>query len=246
MAGSLNWGLFFEPIVEGETIVWWEMLVSGLNWTLATAAAAGVIAFFVGSLMGVLRTTSNKPLAFFGNAYVEIFRNIPLIVQFFLWYFVVPEFIPPLKQWSIEQDPTFVQYLTAVTCLGLFTAARVAEQVKSGIMALSRGQRAAGYALGLTEPQTYRYVLLPMAYRIIVPPMTSEAMNLLKNSSVALTIGLTELTFRTREMGEVTFAYFEAYIAATVIYIAVAMTVNRVMAVVERRTAVPGYISGGR
>ncbi|WP_370263750.1 amino acid ABC transporter permease [Limnobacter sp.] len=243
---ELNWLLFFQPIFEEADVQWWEMILSGLLWTLATSAVAGVIAFFVGSLMGVLRTTSSKGLALIGNTYVEIFRNIPLIVQFFLWYFVVPEFIPALKAWSIEQDPTFVQFLTAVVCLGLFTASRVAEQVKSGILSLSRGQRAAGYALGLTEPQTYRFVLLPMAYRIIVPPMTSEAMNLIKNSSVALTIGLTELTFRTREMGENTFAFFEAYIAATVLYVIVAMTVNRVMALVERRTAVPGYISGGK
>lgn len=246
MNGDLNWLLFFEPIVEGEATAWWEMLMSGLLWTLATSAAAGLIAFFVGSLMGVLRTTSSKTLSAIGNVYVELFRNIPLIVQFFLWYFVVPELIPALKLWSIEQDPTLIQFLAAVVCLGLFTASRVAEQVKSGILSLSRGQRAAGYALGLSEPQTYRYVLLPMAYRIVVPPMTSEAMNLVKNSSVALTIGLTELTFRTREMGEVTFAFFEAYIAATVLYVVLAMTINRIMAYIERSTSVPGFIAGGQ
>jgi glutamate/aspartate transport system permease protein len=243
---DLNLSIFWQEVVEGDAVQWWEMLYSGLLWTLATAAVAGLIAFTVGSVMGVLRTGSNKPLAFIGNAYVEFFRNIPLIVQFFVWYFVVPEFVPPLKAWAIAQDPSEVQYLTAVICLGLFTAARVAEQVKSGILALSRGQRAAGYALGLTEIQTYRYVLLPMAYRIVIPPLTSEAMNLIKNTSVALTIGLTELTFRTREMGEVTFRFFEAYIAATVLYVIVSMTVNRVMAYIERKVAVPGYISGGK
>lgn len=243
---DLNLSIFWQEVVEGDAVQWWEMLYSGLLWTLATAAVAGLIAFTVGSVMGVLRTGSNKPLAFIGNAYVEFFRNIPLIVQFFVWYFVVPEFVPPLKAWAIAQDPSEVQYLTAVICLGLFTAARVAEQVKSGVLALSRGQRAAGYALGLTEIQTYRYVLLPMAYRIVIPPLTSEAMNLIKNTSVALTIGLTELTFRTREMGEVTFRFFEAYIAATVLYVIVSMTVNRVMAYIERKVAVPGYISGGK
>lgn len=243
---ELNWLLFFEPIVEGEDTVWWQMLFSGLLWTVALSFAAGTIAFFTGSLMGILRTTTNKGLAFIGNAYVEIFRNVPLIVQFFLWYFVLPEMWPGLKAWSIEQDPTVVQFMAAVLCLGLFTGARVAEQVKSGILALPRGQRAAGYALGFTQAQTYRYVLLPMAYRIITPPMTSEAMNLFKNSSVALTIGLTELTFRTREMGEVTFAFMEAYIAATVLYVIVAMSVNRVMVTIERKTAVPGYIAGGK
>lgn len=243
---DLNWLLFFEPIVEGETIVWWEMLISGLMWTMALSFSAGIIAFSVGSLMGIFRTTTSKGLVLIGNIYVEFFRNIPLIVQFFIWYFVIPEIFPSVKAWSIEQDPTVVQFIAAVLCLGLFTAARMAEQVKSGILSLTRGQRFAGYALGFTQPQTYRYILLPMAYRIIVPPMTSEAMNLFKNSSVALTIGLTELTFRTREMGEVTFAFMEAYIAATVLYVIVAMSVNRVMAYIERKTSVPGFIAGGK
>ena len=131
-------------------------------------------------------------------------------------------------------------------CLGLFTAARIAEQVRSGIQSLPRGQRAAGYAIGLTEAQTYRFVLLPMAYRIIVPPLTSETMNLIKNTAVAYSIGLTELFFRTREMGEMTFRYFEAFAAATVVYVAIALVANRVMAWVERRVAVPGYIGTGR
>ncbi|NJM32696.1 MAG: amino acid ABC transporter permease [Limnobacter sp.] len=246
MINDLNWLLFFQPIVEGETIVWWEMLMSGLFWTLGLSLVAGVIAFFVGSLMGVFRTTSSKALSLIGNTYVEFFRNIPLIVQFFIWYFVVPELVPAIKSWSIEQDPTFVQFVASVLCLGLYTGARVAEQVKSGILSLPIGQRYAGYAMGFTEAETYRFVLLPMAYRIIVPPMTSEAMNLIKNSSVALTIGLTELTFRTREMGEMTFAFLEAYIAATILYVIVAMTVNRVMAHIEKKVAVPGYIAGGK
>ena len=100
--------------------------------------------------------------------------------------------------------------------------------------------------MGFTTFQTYRYVLLPMAFRIIIPPLTSETMNLIKNSSIALTIGLAELTFRSREIGEYTFNFFEAFSAATAIYIAIAMTANRVMAWVERRTAVPGDIAGGK
>jgi glutamate/aspartate transport system permease protein len=118
--------------------------------------------------------------------------------------------------------------------------------VRSGIQSLPRGQRAAGYAVGLTEAQTYRYVLLPMAYRIIIPPLTSETMNLIKNTAVAYSIGLTEMFFRTREMGEMTFRYFEAFAAATVVYVVIAMTANRVMAWVERKVAVPGYISGSK
>jgi glutamate/aspartate transport system permease protein len=220
------------------------MLWSGLGWTLATAFFAWILAFTLGSLVGVVRTTDNRWLTRAGNAYVELFRNIPLIVQFFIWYFVVPGLILPVKVWVTTLDPTEHQFVTAIVCLGLFTSARIAEQVRSGIQSLPGGQRNAGYALGLTQPQTYRHVLLPMAYRIIIPPLTSELMNLIKNTAVAYSIGLTELFFRTREMGEMTFRYFEAFTAATLIYVVIALAANRLMAWIERRVAVPGYIGG--
>lgn len=225
---------------------WGEMLLSGLGWTLGTAFFAWIMAFVLGSIVGVVRTTDKKWMIRIGNAYVELFRNIPLIVQFFVWYFVVPGLIPAVKKWVTTLDPTDHQFVTAVVCLGFFTSARIAEQVRSGIQSLPRGQRNAGYALGLTQIQTYRYVLLPMAYRIIIPPLTSEVMNLIKNTAVAYSIGLVELFFRTREMGEMTFRYFEAFGAATLIYVLIAMTANRVMAFIERRVVVPGYIAGGK
>ena len=240
-----NWGVYFQRTPD-DTAAYWEWIVLGLEWTLAISAAAWVIALVIGAVIGTIRTTQSPWLVRLGNAWVELFRNIPLLVQMFLWYFVIPEFIPPLKRWMIETEPIYAQYLAAVLCLGLFTSARIAEQVRAGIQSLPRGQRNAGMALGLTQPQVYRFVLLPMAFRIVIPPLTSETMNLIKNSSIALTIGLAELTFRSREMGEFTFNFFEAFTAATVIYIAIAMTANRVMAWVERRTAVPGYIAGGK
>ena len=241
----MDLGIFLELNADGDR-QWWQSLASGLGWTLSTAFFAAIIAFLLGSALGVARTTSRPWLVRLGNAYVELFRNVPLIVQFFVWYFVVPGLVPAVKKWVVTLDPTDHQFVTAVVCLGLFTAARISEQVRSGIQSLPRGQRAAGYALGLTEWQTYRHVLLPMAYRIVIPPLTSETMNLIKNTAVAYSIGLAELFFRTREMGEMTFRYFEAFGAATVAYVAIAMTANRVMAWVERRVAVPGYIGGGK
>ena len=241
----MNLGIFLEQIPDGDG-TWWQSLMSGLGWTLSTAFFAWIIAFVLGSVVGVARTTDKRWLTRIGNAYVELFRNIPLLVQFFIWYFVVPGLFLPVKAWVITLDPTEHQFVTAIVCLGLFTSARIAEQVRSGIQALPRGQRFAGYALGLTQIQTYRHVLLPMAYRIIIPPLTSELMNLIKNTAVAYSIGLVELFFRTREMGEMTFRYFEAFAAATVIYVVIAMTANRVMAFIEKRTAVPGYIAGAK
>lgn len=239
-----NWGVFFQETPEGGTF-YWEILLSGLGWTLAVSATAWLIAMIAGSLIGTARTAQSRWLTAIGHAWVELFRNIPLLVQMFLWYFVIPEFVPPLKRWMVSTEPVYAQFISAVLCLGLFTSARIAEQVRAGIQSLPRGQRLAGMALGLTPLQTYRHILLPEAFRIILPPLTSETMNLIKNSSIALTIGLAELTFRARELGEYTFSFFEAFTAATLVYVIISMTANRVMAHVERRVAVPGLIAAG-
>jgi glutamate/aspartate transport system permease protein len=241
----MDLGIFLEQVPDGDG-TWMASLMSGLGWTLAVAFFAWIFAFVVGSIVGVARTSEKRWLVRLGGAYVELFRNIPLLVQFFVWYFVIPGIVPAVKAWVITLDPTEHQFVTAVVCLGFFTSSRIAEQVRSGIQALPRGQRNAGYALGLTTAQTYCYVLLPMAYRIIIPPLTSELMNLIKNTAVAYSIGLVELFFRTREMGEMTFRYFEAFGAATLIYVVIAMTANRLMAFIEHRLAVPGYIAGGK
>jgi glutamate/aspartate transport system permease protein len=137
-------------------------------------------------------------------------------------------------------------FSTAVIALGLFTSARIAEQVRSGIQSIPRGQTLAATALGLTTAQMYRYVLLPVAARIIIPPFTSEFMNIFKNSSVALAIGLLELTAQARQMNEFTFKTFEAFGAATLMYVVVAFTVNRLMAWVEHKAQVPGWGAKGK
>ncbi|BCM86050.1 amino acid ABC transporter permease [Methylobacterium indicum] len=233
-----NWGIFFEQSPEG-TGTYADMLLSGLMWTILTALCAWVIAFAIGSVVGVLRTLPSRAAQAVGNAYVELFRNIPLLVQMFLWYFVLPEVLPESWGTWLKQLPN-APFYTAVVCLGFFTASRVAEQVRAGIQALPRGQRMAGTALGLTTAQTYRYVLLPNAYRIILPPLTSEFLNNLKNTSVALTIGLLELTARARAMQEFSFQVFEAFTAATIIYIVINLLVVTVAGLIERRVAVPG------
>jgi glutamate/aspartate transport system permease protein len=235
-----NWSIFFELSPDGVH-TYLETLMLGTWWTLATAACAWVIAFSFGSLVGVIRTAPYPWLTRLGDAYVELFRNIPLLVQMFLWYFVLPELSPrPIGTW-LKQMPD-ASFYTAVVSLGLYMSARIAEQVRAGILSLPRGQRNAGLALGFTLPQTYIYVLLPMTYRIIMPPLTSELLNTIKNSAVALTIGLMELTARARAMQEFTFQVFEAFTAATIIYIVINIAVTYLMRLIERRIAVPGYL----
>jgi glutamate/aspartate transport system permease protein len=224
-----NWNIFWDQSPDA-TGTYFGTLVSGLQWTLATALTAWVFALILGAIVGTMRTTPNKWLVRLGDAYVELFRNIPLLVQMFLWFFVMPEQLPNAP------------FITAVICLSFFTSARVAEQVRAGILSLPRGQRMAGTALGLTLPQTYRFILLPMAFRIVLPPLTSEFMNIIKNSAVALTIGLMELTARARSMQEFTFQVFEAFTAATLIYLAVNTIVVLLMRFIEKRVAVPGLI----
>ena len=240
-----HWKVLLEA-EPGGTGTYLQYLIVGLGWTLATAAAAWVIALAVGAAVGTVRTTSLAWAVRLGTLYVEVFRNIPLIVQMFLWFFVVPELLPKaIGDWIKQIPPPWGSYLPAVLCLGIFTSVRVAEQVRAGISALPRGQRMAGTALGLTLGQTYRYVILPQAFRIILPPLTSESMNVIKNSSVALTIGLLELTGRARAMQEFSFRVFEAFAAATVLYLLTNLVVVLAMRALERRVHVPGLIATG-
>jgi len=240
-----HWRILFEQ-EPGGTGTYLHYLIVGLGWTLLTALAAWVIALIIGSLIGTLRTTPIQWAVRLGNLYVEIFRNVPLIVQMFLWFFVVPELLPKgLGDWIKQIPPPWGSYVPAVMCLAIFTSVRIAEQVRAGINSLPRGQRMAAIAMGLTEAQAYRHVILPQAFRIILPPLTSEFMNIIKNSSVALTIGLLELTGRARAMQEFSFRVFEAFTVATVIYLLTNLVVVLLMRALEKKVRVPGLIAVG-
>lgn len=238
-----NWGIFWEMSPDGAG-TYMDTLLAGLQWTIATALIAWIMALLLGSIIGTIRTMPNKLAAGLANAYVELFRNIPLLVQMFLWYFVIPELLPEAIGNRIKTLPNS-SFVTAVLALGFFTSARVAVQVSAGIQALAGGQKNAGIALGLTLPQTYRYVLLPMAFRIIIPALTSEFAAIIKNSSVALTIGLIELTAAARSMQEFSFQVFEAFTAATIIYLVISVIAIALAHFLERKTAVPGFITSG-
>lgn len=212
-----------------------------MQWTFAVALAAWVIALLVGIAVGVGRTLPSRPVSLICTTYVEIFRNVPLLVQMFIWYFVVPEIVPDdMGRW-MKRDMPNPEYITAVVALGLYTASRVAEQVRAGIESVGSGLVAAAYANGLSTAQTYRYVLLPIAFRLIVPPMTSEFLTIFKNSSLALTIGLLELTAQSQQIAEYTFQGFEAFTAATVIYICIALMATAIAHMLERHTQIPGF-----
>ena len=234
--GTWDWQVFLQDTGGGQTYLNWMM--SAWGWTLSVALLGLVVALIVGSLMGILRTTPNRWFVAIGNAWTELFRNIPLLVQLFLWYHVLPSIFL-----SLRAVPSF---LLVVFGLGLFTSARVAEQIKAGIQTLPQGQRYAGLAMGLTLPQTYRYVLLPMAFRIVIPPLTSESMNIIKNSSVAFAVSIAELTFFAQQAAEETSRGIEIYLAVTLLYFISAFAINRLALFIENRVQVPGMIGGGK
>ncbi len=231
-----DWQVFLQDDGSGRTYLEW--MLEAWRWTLAVAGTSWLVAMGVGALVGTLRTLSDRPvLVRLANAWVELFRNIPLLVQIFLWYFVVPKIIP-----AFQQVPGFV---LVVFGLGFFTSARIAEQFRAGIQALPRGQRYAAMAMGFTTWQSYRYVILPMAFRIILPPLTSESMNLLKNSSVAFAVSIAELTMFAMQAQEETSRGIEIYLAVTALYALSAFAVNRVFAFIEKKMRIPGFIVAG-
>jgi glutamate/aspartate transport system permease protein len=233
---SWDWQVFLQDTGGGQTYLDW--LLSAWGWTLSVGLSALAVALLFGTLMGILRTVPNKGLAFLGEAWTELFRNIPLLVQIFLWYHVIPSIFL-----SLRQVPSFV---LVVFALGFFTSARISEQVKAGIRSLPTGQRYAGLAMGLTLPQTYRYVLMPMAFRIVIPPLTSESMNIIKNSSVAFAVSISELTMFAMQAQEETSRGIEVYLAVTGLYFISAFAINRIMLFVEERVRVPGTSGSGK
>ncbi len=245
---SWDWQVFCQDTItqevgascfgQGGDITYLDWMLSAWGWTVSVSLLSLIVALVVGSVIGTLRTLPDSPwIVRLGNAWFEFFRNIPLLVHIFLWYHVIPSIFPAMKSL-----PGFV---LVVFALGFFTSARIAEQLRSGILALPRGQRYAGMALGFTTFQYYRYVLLPMAFRIIIPPLTSETMNIFKNSSVAFAVSVAELTMFAMQAQEETSRGIEVYLAVTGLYVISALAINRIMAFVEKRSRVPGMIAAG-
>lgn len=252
---SLDLGVFCKNTLDGEVVEhcfsalfgfahnsdpsYLDWLMKAWVWTLSVAGLSLSIALILGLVMGTLRTLPSssalhKFLIWLSTSWVELFRNIPILVQVFIWYHVIPAFVLPLK--------TLPSYWLVSIALGFFTSARIAEQVRAGIQALPSGQTAAATALGLTTAQSYRYVILPMALRIMIPPLTSESMNLVKNSSVAFAVSVPELTLFAMQAQEETSKGVEIYLAVTLLYALSAFAVNRIMNQIEKRTRVPGFI----
>jgi glutamate/aspartate transport system permease protein len=238
-----DWQVFCNSTLSGEAtacfgaagdITYLQWMISAWGWTASVAALGFVVALFFGVMVGIARTLPMAPVALVATVWTELFRNIPLLVQVFLWYHVLPVFVPALSSVS--------SFWLAAIALGLFTSARIAEQVRAGLQSLPPGQTMAAKALGLSPAKVYAKVLLPQALRIILPAFTSEAMNVVKNSSVAFAVSVTELTLFAMQAQEETGRGLEIYAGVTLLYALTALSVNRIMAWIESRTRLPGMV----
>ncbi|HMH53908.1 MAG TPA: amino acid ABC transporter permease [Candidatus Acidoferrum sp.] len=233
MKYQFNWSVLWS----GQTGGW---LLQGLLVTLEISVLAWVLAVALGLLSGALRTVPFRLLRALATCYVEFFRNVPLLVWMFFWYFGVPPLLPEgIRNWLLDHG---AEFWAAMFALGVYHGARFSEVIRSGIQAIPRTQFEAAQAMGFSTWQAYRLVILPVALRLIVPPGTSESLNLLKNSSVALTISVAELTFQTRQIETYTAKAIEALTAGTLIYLALCLSIATIMSRVERKFAIPGLI----
>ena len=236
----MNYTFKWSVLWTGQSGQW---LLQGLVTTLELSALAWILAVALGILSGALRTVPFRPLRWGATFYVEFFRNVPLLVWMFFWYFGVPPLLPRgAQEWLFNHG---AEFWAATIALGVYHGARMSEVIRSGIQSIPRTQFEASVAMGLTTFQAYRLVIVPIALRLIVPPATNESLNLLKNSSVALTISVAELTFQTRQVETYTAKAIEALTAGTLIYLVLCVAIAWIMARVERRFAIPGLIARG-
>ncbi|WP_109441420.1 amino acid ABC transporter permease [Acinetobacter haemolyticus] len=247
MTYSWNWGVLWQSTGVGDT-TYLNWVVTGLGWLVVIAVVAWTIAMLLGSILGIMRTLPNKTARAIGTAYVTVFRNVPLLIQLFIWFYVFPNFLPaPIKNWWMSDlGANTTALISASIGLGLFTAARVCEQVRTGIEALPQGQINAGYAMGFSTAQLYRYVILPQSFRTILPPLSSELTNCVKNTSVASLVGVAEIISQMKTISEYTQNTIEIYTIVTIIFIVINICLISAMNLLEKRLRIPGLISGGK
>lgn len=217
MQYTFDWNL----VLSGEYLRW---IIDGVVVTCQLSAISLVLAMAIGTLIAVMRLSGVRPLVWFSAGFTEFFRNTPLLVQIFFWYFGSDAVLPAaVNQWLYKQN---FEFAAGVIALSVYTAAFIAEEIRSGIFSIPRTQLEASRACGLTFLQAMRYVILPQAFRIIVPPLISQALNLFKNSSLCMTIGVMELTYMARQIESYTFHGFEAFTVSTLIYLAISLAVS--------------------
>ncbi|TET87800.1 MAG: amino acid ABC transporter permease [Desulfobacteraceae bacterium] len=227
------------------SVLWREpfgmMLLKGLGLTIVIGLTAWIIALSLGIILGTMRVMPFRSLRFLGTLYVEVFRNIPLIVQLFFWFFAGPMIFGETMARQINQVSS-LNFYVAIIGLGLYTASRIAEHVRAGYTSIGLDQYHAVLSTGMTQVQMYRYVIIPYALRLTIPPLTTEFLTIFKNSSVAMTIGVAELTFQSYQIDAETFHGLESTTGAMFIYLLLGMTVVKFMNILEKKFKIRGLV----
>ena len=226
----MNYQFDWHLVMSGEYAQW---LKEGFVTTLEISAVSIVLAIVLGTIIAVFRLSKVKPLEWISMAYTEFFRNTPLLVQIFFWYFGSEAVLPTsVNEWLYAQD---FEFWAGVISLTVYSSAFVAEEIRSGIFSIPKTQLEASRAAGLSFLQAMGYVILPQAFRIIIPPLISQCLNIIKNSSLVMTIGVAELTYMARQIESYTFHGFEAFTISTCLYIMISLVVSLCMNVYDKK-----------
>lgn len=217
----LNYTFDWSIITSGQYFDW---LLSGLITTLKLSAISIILAFILGLLVAVMRMSHNRPVRWIAHAYLEFFRNTPLLVQIFFWYFGSYKLLPAIvNNWLNE---TGFEFAAAAIALTIYTSAFIAEDIRSGVLSIPKEQMEAARSAGFSYLRSMQYIILPQAVRITIPPLINQFLNVAKNSSLAMTIGVMEMTYQARQVESYTFRGFEAFTAATVVYLVLSIVIT--------------------
>ncbi|MFC2461196.1 amino acid ABC transporter permease [Selenomonas noxia] len=201
------------------------LLLIGAGVTIQITVLSTAIGFVIGLIVGVARISHVRLLRMLAEVYVEFFRGTPLLVQIFLFYFALPVLT------GQRIDP----FIAAISACGINSGAYVAEIFRAGIQSVDDGQMEAGRSLGMTWLQTMRYIIVPQAFKRVIPPLGNEFIAMLKDSSLVSVIGFEELTRRGQLIIAKTYGSFEIWMSVAVIYLVMTLTISRFVAYLERR-----------
>jgi len=230
----LRYHFDWSIVTSGKYFDW---LVSGLKVTLELSSISIVLAFLLGLFIAILRMSEIKAVRLIATAYLEFFRNTPLLVQIFFWYFGSYKILPTvINDWL---NSTNFEFAAAVIALTIYTSAFIAEDIRSGVLSIPREQMEAARSAGFSFLRSMQYIILPQAVRITVPPLVNQFLNLAKNSSLAMTIGVAELTYQARQVESYSFKGFEAFSAATLVYLVISVCITSLVHVYDKRVLNP-------
>jgi polar amino acid transport system permease protein len=230
----LNYKFDWAIVFTGKYFSW---LVAGVYTTIQLSLISIVLAFLLGLLIAVMRMSNTAPIRWFAHGYLEFFRNTPLLVQIFFWYFGSYKVLPAVaNDWLVKQD---FEFAAAVIALTIYTSAFIAEDIRSGVRSIPKEQMEAARSSGFSYIRSMQYIILPQAVRLTIPPLINQFLNLMKNSSLAMTIGVAELMYQARQVESYTFKGFEAFSAATLVYLAISFTITGLMTLYDKKVLQP-------